>query len=101
MSSQPQYNPRLQAWRKHVAARNAGAGQIERPGHFDNIVWQSRARLPNDYELALAAALEAVFATGATELEQIVAELNAAGMLDQRGQPWTAASFRSEMTALC
>lgn len=100
MSTEIHYNPRLKAWKKHIAASNAGAAQIERPGQFQNVVWQTRARVPSDYELALASALEAVFATGATELEEIVAGLNAGGTQDQRGQAWTAESFCREMAAL-
>lgn len=100
MNTEANYNPRLKAWKKHVAASSAGSAQIERPGQFQNIVWQTRARLPSEYELALASALEAAFANGATELEAIVEQLNAGGTLDQRGQAWTAESFRLEMAAL-
>ncbi len=46
------------------------------------------------------AALEAVFAEGATALDEVVAGLNARHSQDRQGQPWSEASFLQEMAVL-
>src|SRR5690606_39927644 len=76
MNEIPACNPQLKTWRRNIAATVAGAGHIEVPGRFQNVVWQSRPEVPGEYELALAAALESVFDAGAVEVADIIAGLN-------------------------
>jgi hypothetical protein len=78
----------------------AGKGEIEAPGQATNIVWQTRAAVPTDYENALGDALERVFGGGAETLEQVVEALNALAFRRADGHPWTATSFEMEMARL-
>lgn len=61
---------------------------------------QARRRAPTDYENRLGDALEAAFATGAWELDALVARLNADGMRTPDGKPWTVESFESVLRDL-
>lgn len=98
--SLPNYNPRLKNWARIIPSTEPGQGRIEGPGGFDNLIWQNREREPEAFELALVEALEAVFAEGATELEQVVAGLNKAGHQDRQGNAWTEATFSQELAVL-
>jgi hypothetical protein len=100
MSTHPAYNPQLKAWQRHQPSGEPGAGRIEQPGAWQNIVWQTRSREPNVFEQQLIQALEQVFASGAQELDDVVAQLNHIGMNDENGQPWTPASFERAMAVL-
>lgn len=100
MSTSSEFNPRLRAWEAHVPEVAPGAGSIERPDAFENIVHQTRSREPDEYELCLALALENAFATGAEELGDVLRKLNDAGVRDQSGLAWTEASFRESMNHL-
>lgn len=94
------HNPELKTWARIIPSSEPGQGHIERPGGFDNRVWQNRQRAPEPFELDLVVALEAVFAEGATALDEVVAGLNARHSQDRQGQPWSEASFLQEMAVL-
>jgi hypothetical protein len=98
--TQQAFNPRLKTWQRHVLTSVPGAGSIEAVGQWENIVWQTRTREPNEYEDRLVEALEQAFGYGALELGEVVAQLNAFGVHDHRGQPWTEASFCAAMASL-
>lgn len=98
--SQPNYNPLLRDWQKVIPATEPGQGHIEQPGGFANPVWQTRKHAPAQFEVDLVAALEAVFASGATELPDVVSGLNKAGCFDRTGANWTEDSFLREMAVL-
>jgi len=61
---------------------------------------QSRTHEATADELALAAAIELAFTDGATELEELVAAVNAQGVPAPDGTAWTVESFSAEMRRL-
>ena len=66
----------------------------------ENRVWQTRTHPQTDFERRLADALEAAFIDGVTELDDLVARLNAEGVRDEDNRPWTADSYRAAMARL-
>lgn len=94
MSHQPEYNPQLPESRQFMPPKEGGNGDIHRPGHYHNIIWQTRRREPESFELTLIAALETLFDQGVNTLESLVAALNQQRVFDRRGTPWTDDSFR-------
>ena len=94
------FNPHLKPWQPPQPNNVAGKGQIEAPGQATNIIWQTRAAEPSDYENALGDALERVFAGGAETIGQVVEGLNAQAFRSSAGEPWTVASFEAEMARL-
>ncbi len=94
------YNPYLKPWQPPQPNRDAGKGEIERPGGFANIVWQTRSAPPTEYENRLGDALEQVFAAGIETLPELVAKLNDLGMRSSNGSPWTIETFTAEMARL-
>ena len=75
----------------------SGRGEVETSA---NLRWQTRGRAPSEYENRLGDALEQVFASGATELAEVVKKLNEMGMAAPDGAPWTEARFEAEMAKL-
>ncbi len=63
--------------------------------------WQTRigAEL-DDYQVALAAALEEIFGDGVHDLDGIVTRLNQTVVRTGDGRDWTADSFKAEMKRL-
>jgi hypothetical protein len=61
---------------------------------------QAQRRPPTDYENLLGDALEAAFAAGAWELDQLVARLNADGIRTPEGREWTVDTFESTIKSL-
>lgn len=61
---------------------------------------QAQQRPPTDYENLLGDALEAAFAAGAWELDELVARLNADGVLTPDGQAWTPERFEAVLARL-
>jgi hypothetical protein len=61
---------------------------------------QSRDHEPTDWELALADTLEAVFSSGAYELDAVVAGLNGSRVRPRQGGTWTAENFTALMHEL-
>lgn len=94
-----EYNLALKPW-KGVQPSKGGAGNIETVDNIENIVWQSRAAPPSDYENALGDALENLFRDKIHDLPGIVAGLNEAGIHGPDGRYWTEASFQAEMARL-
>jgi Recombinase-like helix-turn-helix domain len=94
------YNPHLKPWQKPEPNKEAGKGKIEQPGAVDNIVWQTRAQMPSDYEFSLADTLIECFDNGIEELDALVAALNERGVLTPDGHAWTEQSFAREMERL-
>lgn len=94
------FNPFLKPWIKPQPNRAGGKGTIERPGQVENIVWQTRAAPPTEYENALGDALVSCFDEGVAELGPLVARLNAMGVFGPDGRPWTEESFEREMARL-
>ena len=100
MSTPLQFNPYLKQWQKPVPANDPGAGSIEQPGQARNIVWQTRTRAPTEHELQLANALEQAFANGASDVVDVVCQLNAIGVYDHSGKAWTEVSFHNSLATL-
>ncbi len=94
------HNPFLKPWIQPHPNRTAGKGTIERPGQTPNIPWQTRSAPPTEFENQLGDALEQVFESGATELADVVAGLNAQGFRTSAGTVWDEASFRVELARL-
>ena len=100
MNAQPDFNPHLKQWQKPVPTNDPGAGTIEQPGQFRNLVWQTRTRAPTEYELRLVQALEQAFANGASDVTSVVNQLNDIGVYDHSGRTWTEVSFHKSIAAL-
>ncbi|MFN0305770.1 MAG: recombinase-like helix-turn-helix domain-containing protein [Burkholderiales bacterium] len=96
----PDYNPHLAPQGHASEDRDVGKGSIERPEDARNIPWQTRARLPSEYENRLGDALEHIFEGGATDLPAIVGGLNAAGLRSADGREWTTTLFEEEIRRL-
>ena len=80
---------------------NKGGGVfIEDPANVELIIWQTRPAPISDYEAALAQTLMDVYATGVTELDDVVAGLNAKGSLTPDGKSWNAENFQANMKTL-
>jgi hypothetical protein len=99
------YNTVLQQWMAAKAGRPASGAKgdessIERPELVRNIVWQTRAALPTDYENALGDALQKIFAEQVHDLPGIVGRLNAGSVRAPGGTAWTEDSFEAEMARL-
>src|ERR1051325_4678986 len=62
-----------------------------------NFAYQTRPAPPTPYENRLGDALEKAFAAGIESLPDLVRALNADGVPDPAGKPWTEASFQAEM----
>ena len=100
MNHAPDYNPNLAPPGHASEDREFGKGSIERPEDARNIPWQTRARLPSQYENRLGDALERIFEGGATDLPAIVGALNASGLRSADGREWTTTLFEEEMRRL-
>lgn len=61
---------------------------------------QAQSVPPSDYENRLADAIEAAFGAGITDIDGLVATLNAAGIATFDGASWTGERFKSEMQRL-
>tara|TARA_R110000787_G_scaffold25500_2_gene71691 strand:- start:52 stop:288 length:237 start_codon:yes stop_codon:yes gene_type:complete len=66
----------------------------------ENVVWQTRKHEQTDFERRLADAMELAFVDGVTELDDLVARLNADGIRDPENRAWTADSFRAVIAKL-
>ena len=62
---------------------------------YDNLIWQTRSRVPESWELQLIATLETLFEQGAESLGELVNGLNGVRMHDQQGEPWSESSFQA------
>ena len=94
------YNPNLKLRQLPEADNVAGKGKIEHPEEMVNIVHQTRAASPTDYENELGQALEEIFSDNVIELEKIISRLNEIGVQPHSGTVWTEENFRAEMKRL-
>ena len=94
------HNPHLTPWRRPQPDQAVGKGRIEKTDAIENLVWQTRAAPPTDYENALADALVACFEDGVTDLPVLVDRLNTQGVRGPDGQAWTVDRFEREMARL-
>ena len=94
------YNPHIRNWQRPNPNKVAGKGNIEKPGESENLVHQTRATPPTDYENKLGQALEEIFSENITELIDVVRRLNEFGFQTHNGETWTEEKFRSEMRRL-
>ena len=64
-------------------------------GDYQNLIWQTRSRAPESWELSLIAQLETLFEQGVETLPALVERLNAVKMHDHQGEARSEASFRA------
>ncbi len=95
MSDSLDFNPQLPETRQFTPPAEGGNGAIHQPGQYQNIIWQTRPRVPEPFELRLIDALEQLFDQGAETLEALVEGLNAQRIFDHQGEPWSEQSFRA------
>jgi hypothetical protein len=95
MSTAQEFNPALPESRQFTPPKEGGNGTIHKPGDYQNLIWQTRSRVPESWELALIAQLEDLFEQGAETLPELVSGLNAKKMYDQQGEAWSETSFRA------
>lgn len=93
MSEILDFNPALPESRQFTPPAEGGNGAIHKPGEYQNIIWQTRSRVPESWELELIATLENLFEQGAETLPELVSGLNAVRMHDRQGEAWSEASF--------
>ncbi|MBT3992304.1 MAG: hypothetical protein HON14_12860 [Rhodospirillaceae bacterium] len=94
------YNPHLKPWSRTEPNQVAGKGTIEKPDEVENIIYQTRATPPTEYEDRLGEALSEIFEADADELPEVVAKLNDMGVQAPYGEAWTEESFQAEMKRL-
>lgn len=94
------YNPLLAPPADARGSDDRDHGRIEHPGATANIIWQTRAAPPTDYENRLADALETAFGEGIVELPDLIRRLGELGTGDPDGAPWTAESFERTLKRL-
>ena len=94
------HNPYLNPWQKPEPNQEAGKGKIEVPDELVNLVHQTRATPPSDYENQLGEAREQIFGEDVAELKDIVTRLNEIGVQAPYGAAWTEDTFCSEMKRL-
>jgi hypothetical protein len=90
-----EHNPYLVP--RQAASGEAAKGSIEKLDAIQNIVWQTRAADPTDYENRLGDQLEQAFAAGIADLAPLVAKLNELGGRAPDGAQWSEASFQAYM----
>lgn len=94
------HNPMLKPWIQPRPNETGGTGSIEHPDSAANMVWQTRAAPPSEYENQLGDALVACFGAGIEEVAPLVERLNELGVLAPGGARWTVESFEREMARL-
>ena len=95
MSERLNFNPALPESRQLTPPAEGGNGAIHKPGDYPNLIWQTRSRVPEEWEITLIATLEELFEQGAETLPELVNGLNAVRMHDRQGEPWSDASFQA------
>jgi len=94
------WNPALKPWEAPLPNMRGGAGSHETYDTIRNVVWQTRAAPPTDYEAKLADGLMAAFDDGAQDLAGVAARLNAMQVRAADGSAWTAAALAAELARL-
>lgn len=95
-----EYNHNLALWQKNEPAPNAGANNIQVPGQTENVIYQTRTKVPSPYEVDLADSLLAIFADDIEDIEDIVDALNQRGQQTENGEQWNVSNFQTEMKRL-
>ncbi|MFP2426942.1 recombinase-like helix-turn-helix domain-containing protein [Enterobacter ludwigii] len=95
MSESLNFNPALPESRQFTPPAEGGNGAIHKPGYYQNLIWQTRSRVPENWEITLISTLEDLFEQGAETVPELVNGLNAVRMHDQQGEPWSDASFQA------
>ena len=88
------FNPYL---KRAARGGEAAKGSIEKVDATQNLIWQTRAAPPTEYEDRLGDLLLQAFASGIDELAALVARLNELGSRAPDGAAWTEASFQAYM----
>ncbi|SQC14955.1 naphthalene 1,2-dioxygenase [Klebsiella pneumoniae] len=91
----PGLQPGATGKRQFTPPAEGGNGNIHKPGDYHNLIWQTRSRVPENWELQLIATLETLFEQGAESLGELVNGLNGVRMHDQQGEPWSESSFQA------
>lgn len=55
MSESTDFNPALPESRQFTPPAEGGNGNIHKPGDYHNLIWQTRSRVPENWELQLIA----------------------------------------------
>jgi hypothetical protein len=92
-------NPALRPGEPLSPGKRAG-GSYETYDSIANLVWQTRAVVPNEHEGALADGLMAAFDDGAQDLAGLVVRLNAMRIHAADGSAWTEAALAAELARL-
>ncbi len=58
MSDTLNFNPALPESRQFTPPAEGGNGAIHKPGDYTNLIWQTRSREPESWEVKLIATLE-------------------------------------------
>jgi len=95
-----QFNEKLANWINATPSLEAGINNIQIPGQVEHLVWQTRYKSPTAYEQDFVKHLIQAFASGVTELNDLVAALNQQGFRRESGEVWTMQSFSEEMQRL-
>lgn len=96
---QDQMNPFLAESAADGETRKGSPQSIQDPQKPENLVWQTRDRVPTAFEDALGYALEKTFAAGIKDLPEIVERLNRDGPKPDAGE-WTEELFQAEIKRL-
>lgn len=94
------YNPYLARETSVDDQRDLAQQRIETPGERENVVWQTRAAPPTEYENALADALVSIFEQGVEDLDTLIVKLNEIGLQSPEGRNWSADIFERVMSEL-
>lgn len=95
-----QFNEKRAMWLNNTPSKDAGINNIQIPGDVEHLVWQTRSREPNQYELDLVQHLLQAFTNDVTELRALVETLNQQGFRTVAGELWNVESFSLEMQRL-
>ncbi|CAG67879.1 MULTISPECIES: recombinase-like helix-turn-helix domain-containing protein [Acinetobacter] len=95
-----QFNEKLANWMSPSPSKEAGINNIQIPGQVEHLVWQTRYKKPTVYEQDFVKHLIQAFASGVTELNDLVDSLNRQGFRRESGEVWTMQSFTEEMQRL-
>ena len=60
MSESLNFNPALPESRQFTPPAEGGNGAIHKPGDYQNLIWQTRSRVPENWEITLISTLEDV-----------------------------------------
>ena len=64
MSESLNFNPALPESRQFTPPAEGGNGAIHKPGDYQNLIWQTRSRVPENWEITLISTLEDLFNRG-------------------------------------